>query len=264
MHIIAIGSLESLAKVRSRLPSPARFECLRPPIVGCLQERLASGTVDLLLIDLDRIAPGDEDTLIRSTAASACPVAVVFPEDPAKIRCLLRLVRHGAEPLVVAPPCSLEPRPSIDSLTADHRLADALTIRLLRTLVPRLNQLPPRIALHVGRAVLVPRAVETPKQLAGYCAMTRRSVDRWLIRVGMHSATSLLAAARVVHAYPAVIDGAIALATVAKGFGFGQRAALHRQWRAVTGSQIANARDFRCADVFLQQITSRILTDTDA
>jgi hypothetical protein len=151
---------------------------------------------------------------------------------PAVARRIATFSRAGSCWLILADsedsPAALR-RPLHQAATADFRL------QVVALLASPLLDAPPLLAFALTQEFLGPSTGIAGKQLALAAGMDRRSVERWLRRIGLGSPKVALSAAHLVRAFPRLIDPWVPLHVVAREHGFTSVRTLSRQCMLIFG-----------------------------
>lgn len=139
-------------------------------------------------------------------------------------RTVAQFVFHGTpnERSALARALLLAPDPTIGA-----RLVDALT--------PQIGQLPEVLAENVVAMLRGAIGAASPEELATQSAFARRTMDRWIARVGFTSARLLAAAARVARVYRAVVASDVPLKRLAAMVGYRSQRTLDQQLDVLVG-----------------------------
>ncbi len=107
---------------------------------------------------------------------------------------------------------------------------------LLRLLANPLLSLPGRVSGAIVDALAHPRVFADATGVALAAGLSRRSVDRWLTRAGITSASRLICAARLAHFFTYASSGLVARNTAASASGFQSGSQLRRYSRLIVGT----------------------------
>lgn len=86
------------------------------------------------------------------------------------------------------------------------------------------------------------RIVRSAAEYAGLSALTRRSVDRWLQRVGLSPAKWMVAAAQFLRAYPLILSPQLPFVAISRISGYGSVRALRHDGLVFTGRELVDLR----------------------
>lgn len=118
----------------------------------------------------------------------------------------------------------------------------AVPERILAVLRPRLRALPPAMASALEDLFRRPEAFSHVEGLARRAGLTRRSLDRWLLRAGLASAHVVLACARVARAYTVLCCTGRRIDAAIRVLGDRSSARLRRDVEIVTGGTVGMLR----------------------
>jgi hypothetical protein len=219
-----LGDIES-APVIGCLPT-AQLDRLAAAIRPCPVIRLSPfdivaaaprATDKCLFVDLDAIPRSDLDLVLRSRQASSRASVAYMPVTPANAAVVLRAVAAGFTEVIVP-----DSHDSAATLVSCVRSCEYRSIiaRVLARLAMRLDVMPSGLRAAIVVALAGPSVIRTVRQLCALAGMPRRSVDRWMHRVGIASANRLLAASKLIRLRTAARREHLSLSQAALTTGF--------------------------------------------
>lgn len=256
-------------------------------VAACLSEDLLTRL---------RVALGRDHTLVSVPTWSALAEllarrpfdAVVLEPAPLReeeVPGLLALLRRYPETPVVVYTCLTQPavratveivgtggyrrvvfRGSDDSPRRFRALLEDLAEDLWESVLfatwvsPRLAGVPRPLAGAVERLFRSPGQFRGVADLAGASGLARRTVERWLARVGIPQAKRLVTAARIERAHAALRGGGLTGSDVALRLRYGSTRAFSRQLRAVIGRPPSALRQVE-QPVLVSQLSRWVLTN---
>jgi len=234
-------SPQSLAHVQHAFPPP---HCVRNASTwGALVSDLHHRRCDVAIVDPcaggDHCAPGRLNALTHAMALVPCiPVIGYVSVTASAIRVVQTLVRSGAPEIVIRGVDD-----SLDAIAlAVHRAVAARGWgSVASTIEAPLQALPLPVVTAIQAAFTHPEQVRSVADLAAGARMTRRSLDRWLARVGFCPARTVLSCARVNAAFQLLAGGSIRVAEAALLVGYTSSRSLTRDLRAISGCPAAEA-----------------------
>jgi AraC-like DNA-binding protein len=234
-------SPQSLARVQHAFPPP---HCVgNAGTWAALVSELHHRRCDAAIVD--PCADGDHRAQVRLSSltqamalAPSIPVIGYVSVTASAIRVVQALVRSGALEIVIRGVDD-----SRDALAgAIHRaVATCGWGGVVNAVEAPLRALPFPVATAIQTAFTHPERVRAVSDLATAAGMTRRSLDRWLARVGFSSARTVLSCARVNAAFHLLAGGSTRVAEAALLVGYPSSRSLTRELRAITGCPASEA-----------------------
>jgi hypothetical protein len=236
----------------------AKQQVHRAESVRGLVWRVRRDEIDVVLLDPALAAEACADGCDELARLLDVPILICIPMDPRAVRASLPFVRAGAVDYLFYGADETE-----DALTvALHRATSArLESRLLEALSPRFGHLPSR--LRAGMRTLFDTRCALPSldDIASAAQMTRRSMDRWLMRIGLAPGRRLLNAARLLRSYHALVRSTLGARAIARHVGVRTVDAWTRQITDVSGLSPAAIRDNPAVERLVQRILPRLIRD---
>lgn len=221
---------------------------------SALHETVRNRPVDVAVIDPR--ATGVVETIEVQALLGrypTVPVVIYTTLTPETLMATVELAKHGVQHVVLRG-FDDEPRRFRDLLERlpAYRLADTV----LDGLAGQLGQGPPLLRRAVSRLFDTPHAFRDVSDLALAAGMTRRNLDRWLERLGLASARTLLLGARLTRALYYMRDPGFLLDDVTRKLGYASPRLFARQVRAVTGMTPSALRERMRPEDFTVQLTA--------
>jgi AraC-like DNA-binding protein len=189
--------------------------------------------VDVVVLEPTPLEPDELAPLLRLLASHpAVPVIVYTSVSPAAMRVTVELARRGVHHVVFR---GIDDAPGrFRALMQD--LADAAWRSSLWPWVEeRVARAPAPLERAVRELFTAPHRFGDVADLAGASGMTRRTVERWLTRVGIASPKLLVVSARVERAHHLMRSSSADVATVAQRLGYASPRLFARQVGLATG-----------------------------
>jgi AraC-like DNA-binding protein len=184
---------------------------------------------------------------------STVPVVLYTTLTPETLKATVELAKHGVQQVVIR---GFDDEPRRFRLLLDRLSAYELSDRLIEALVKPLSQIPVPLARALERLFRMPHTFQDVNDLAEAAGMSRRTLDRWLSRVGLAPARVVLIGARLVRAYHYMSDSGYLLEDVTKKLGYPSGRVFARQVRSFTGlTPSALRRKSPGPDQFMTQLT---------
>lgn len=217
--------------------------------------RLDDGAADTVLIDPSLVS--DDDTSRLRTALRDRPRCTVLytPLIPACVRRVADLSRQVELTVVMQTAYSGD----TELVRALSEAPPRLTLAFVRALRPYLDHLPAALnsvtldALH-GRA-----GDYTPTSLARRAGLTRRSVDRWLVRIGITSPRLLLLTPGVLRAAGLLQETLLPLRAIASHAGFRSTRLLEAHCHALLGRSAMSLRELPSSEDVVRRALRAVL-----
>lgn len=206
-----------------------------------LNALVRSRSVDVAVID-----PSVDGTLsieeVRTlfTRFPTLPIVVYTALTPDTMRATVELAKHGLQHVVLHK-FDDEPRRFRELL--ERQPAYAMSEGVLARLAEPLSEMPAPLSRAVVRLFETPTSFEDVEDLATAAGMTRRHVNRWLERVGLAPARTVIIAARLVRAYHYMRDPGYLLEDVVQKMGYSTHRMFIRQARELLGLTPTDVRD---------------------
>jgi len=225
----------SLAHVQHAFPPPHHVENAESWDLGLAA--LRDRECDLAIIDPctdgDHLAPDRLGALAAATQGIVpLPVIGYVSVTACAMRSVQALVQLGACEIVIR---GLDD--SIDALASTVRRAVATceSARVVTAVGTPWHALPAPVATAIRMAFHRPEQLRSVTDLATAARTTRRSLDRWLARVGLSPARTVLSCARVNAAFHLLASGQVRVAEAALQVGYASSRSLTRELFAITG-----------------------------
>ena len=184
------------------------------------------------------------------------PVIGYVAVTAAAIRATHALTKLGASDVLIR---GMDDGPAALSAALRSVVASTAANRLLRVASGAMASLPVAVARGVGEAFEHPERFHSVTQLAQASASTRRSLDRWLARVGMAPARTLLACARTHAAFNLLATGHVRVGAAAAQLGYPSTRALSRELHALTGHAARSIGTALSPDAIVTLLQHRIM-----
>lgn len=183
------------------------------------------------------------------------PIVVYTSLTPETLKATVELAKCGVQHVILRG-FDDEPRrvrELIERVPA-HQLGDIV----LRGMEPRLDGAPQLLRRAIGQLFDAPHAFHGVEDLAAAAGMTRRNLDRWLDRVGLASARTLILGARLTRAMHYMRDPGYLLDDITRKLGYASPRLFARQVRAATGLTPTMLREHVEPEKFMEQLTARL------
>ena len=229
------------------------------PAWSALSELLRRRPVDVVILEPSRAAPADISILLDLQAHHpAVPVVVYTTITAPAMRATVELARFGVRYVVFR---GFDDSPRRFRALLEDLSGDSWRSTLYASSVaPRLARVPTPIVRAVDRLFQHPDRFEDVADLARASGMTRRTVERWLVRAGIPSAKQLVVSARAERAYHLLRDSQLPVADVARRVGYQSARLFARQIRAATGYTPSVLRYALTAEEMLAHLDTRLQT----
>lgn len=186
---------------------------------------------------------------------TSLPVIVYMVLTPETLQAAVELAKYGVSHVVLRG-FDDDPRRFLELLKALP--ANRLIEIALRKLSPRLSEGPPLLHRAVARMFESPQAFQNVGDLAFAAGMTRRNLDRWLDRLGVASARTLILGARVTRAIYYLRDPGYLMGDITRKLGYDSPRLFARQVRAATGLTPSRLREYAEPEKLVEQLTARM------
>ena len=160
------------------------------------------------------------------------PVVVYTVLTPETLKATVELANWGVQHVVLR---GFDDEPRRFRRLLDRLPAYAMSDMVLTKLAESLAEAPGPLAAAVRRLFEAPHSFRYVRDLADAAGMTRRNLDRWLDRIGLAPARTLLVAARLVRAYHYTRDPGYLLGDVATKLGYSEPRIFAHHVKEATG-----------------------------
>jgi len=238
---IVLGSEHSLAVATNWAELRTTVQGVVADVV--VADPAASGTID----------PDSLETLRQSYPS--LPVILYTRLNPSSMKAVVRLAKAGIEHVVIAH-FDDEPGPFrelLESIPA-HVLGD----RMLRELAGPLSALTVVVVSGIDQLFRSPARFGDAQDLANAAGMNLRTLYRNLEPAGIHSARTLVVAARLLRAYSYLQDPGRSIKEVAAKTGYHSPWQLSQHMRDMTGHTTEHVRDALTGDELVSVLAERI------
>ena len=231
MHVVARLSDYLLAQLRAALAREHTLHAV--PNWGELYGVFRGSPVDVAVLEPAPVGPDELAPLLRLLASHpAVPVIVYTSVSPAAMRVTLELAQRGVHHVVFR---GIDDAPSrFRALMQD--LADSTwRSALFPWVAERVAHVPAPLERAVRELFNAPGQFADVTDLARAAGLTRRTVERWLTRVGIASPKLLVVSARVERAHYIMRSTNLDVSAVARRVGYASPRLFARQVALVTG-----------------------------
>jgi AraC-like DNA-binding protein len=254
MHVVARLSDYLLTQLRTALARDHTLHAV--PTWGDLGGVFRGRAVDVAVLEPTPVGPDELAPLLRLLASHpAVPVIVYTSVSPAAMRVTVELARRGVHHVVFR---GIDDAPGrFRALMQD--LADTSWRSTLWSWVERrVARAPAPLERAVRELFNAPHQFSDVSDLANASGLTRRTVERWLTRVGIASAKLLVVSARVERAHHLMRSSSSDVATVAERVGYSSPRLFARQVALVTGWPPTALRYAVTNDVLVARLTAAL------
>lgn len=206
--------------------------------------------IDALLVD-PAMSRGDGSVWPMLARYESLPLIIYSELDKNAILSVLAHNRVRVPLLVVR---NIEDSPSRFRSFLSSSLLGHLNHVILDRLTSSFGSLPPELAATVAFHFTAAEPGRTVQWMAETCGLSRRSVERWLVRVGLHSARLLALAPSMTRAYCYLRDGGYTVGDVAEKVGVSSRRTLLAEIHACVGTDSVPAIRGLTADAFVTAV----------
>jgi AraC-like DNA-binding protein len=252
MHVVARLSEYLLTQLRVALARDHTLVAV--PTWGELGAAFTGRLVDVIVIEPTPVTPEELAPLLTLLGRHASvPVIVYTSVSPAAMRVTVELAKRGVHHVVFR---------GIDDAPARFRalmqdLADASWQSSLWPWVQaRVARAPAPLERAARELFDAPHRFQDVGDLAAASGLTRRTVERWLARVGIASPKLLVVSARVERAHHLLRSSAADVGVVATRLGYASSRLFARQVMLATGRPPTALRYARTADELLGRLTA--------
>ncbi len=222
---------------------------------AALTALLRGGEVDLLIVDpavLDgTLAESIEQIIARHPLL---PAIIYTTLAPSAMRMVVRLARLGVQQVVLNR-FDDEPRRFLELI--ERAPAHPLAELMLQELASPLRALPVVVARAVEQLFRSPSRVRNTQELADLAGMSRRTLYRNMLPVGLQPRT-LIICARLVRAYTMLRGPGSRLKEIAGKLGYGDPGILSEQLRGWTGHAPREIRRALPPEMFVRVLAERV------
>jgi hypothetical protein len=236
MRIVAVVRPHCAMQMRAALRTGEQLIAVSDPASAVSGLRRAP---TVLLVDPSILQSGQTHSLIAEANSVGVPSVVYLGSECEAGGEVLSVISATRASLLTAGHLH-------DANLFRHRLdrlqAVAVTTEVLRRLAPRLRLLPAPLAHSIMMMFAIPGPNDSPKELAASSGMARRSIDRWIGRVGISSARLLVAAARLAGLHDAITTNGETIAAALRSGKLGSLVAVRRQCKTLCGYSLSDLR----------------------
>ena len=249
----------SLAQVQRAFPPPHYVDnaATWDSGIAALRDRQCDVAIIDPCTDGDHLAP-DRLTRLGVAMQGITPVPVIgyLSVTACAMRSVQTLVQLGASDIVIRGVDD-----SADALASKVRRAAATceSAHVVTAVGTPWHALPAPVATAIRMAFHRPEQLRSVTDLATAARTTRRSLDRWLARVGLAPARTVLSCARVNAAFHLLASGNVRVAEAALQVGYASSRSLTRELFAITGYPASAIRARLSRDELSAAIARRLL-----
>ena len=184
------------------------------------------------------------------------PVVIYTRLNPSSMKAIVRLAKSGIEHVVIAH-FDDEPRQFRELLESIP--AHSLGERMLRELAGPLSALPVVVVRGIDQLFRSPARFSGAQDLASAAGMNLRTLYRNLEPAGIHSARTLVVAARLLRAYAYLQDPGRSIKDVAAKTGYHSPWQLSQHMRDMTGFTTEHVRHALTGEALVALLVERIM-----
>ena len=211
---------------------------------------------DAVVLEPDLLAQTDFDHLVAAVGDTATPMVLYTSLSSATARRVVQLAERSTVELVFR---GVEDAPLIAHKLA-HLVNPSVPALLLNSAASRLRPVPEMLQI---AAVGLFGNGPLPRWVNGFAAATgmgRRTIDRWMFRIGMNGTAALLDTARLARIWEPLVEQKRSLIEIADEFGYGRLRPLLSHMRRLVdatpdqlGTSVSRAQ-------FAQRLAGKLLT----
>ncbi len=222
-----------------------------PEILAWLRRGGESGAV----IDPALMAPNEIEALLGLLTRADLPVLVYASLCEAGVDGAVQLARFSSAPVFFR-----ASEQSIDGVArALLSLARPAYLQRVRTAIrPKIDRLPRRLQAAVANIFTEPFVVATPASIARSAAVTRRSLDRWMVRVGLASPRVLVAIPPLLRALTLLWDTDLSVGRISQICGYRYRRQLQEHLMRITGTDAVSVRHHGDRDGIIDRLVKAL------
>lgn len=218
-----------------------------------LAEVVRTWPVDVAVIDPRADGKGGavelQELLRRYPSLPAVLYTALTPES---LKATVELAKGGVQHVVLR---GFDDEPRRFRELLERQPAYALSDSIVERLALPLATVPMPLSRAIGQLFRAPHTFHGVRDLADAAGMTRRSVDRWLDRVGLAPARTVVLGARLARAYYYMRDPGYLLEDVTKKLGYASHRLFARQVREVMGLTPSELRQRVEPEDFVMRLT---------
>ncbi|MDQ3698742.1 MAG: DNA-binding response regulator [Gemmatimonadota bacterium] len=183
------------------------------------------------------------------------PVVVYTTLTPEALQATVELAKYGVQHVVLR---GFDDEPRRFRALLERVPADAMSEQMLGLLAVALEGAPLPLVRAVERLFRTPHGFRDVEDLAVAAGLNRRSLDRWLDRIGVASAKSFVVGARMLRGYFYMRDTGYLLDDVAAKLGYPTARLFARQMRLATGLMPSTIRNRVEPEEFVANLAARL------
>lgn len=254
MKVYTLLPSDAQARLTAALGSPAAL--VRASDEDGLVTHIGTTTRGTVVIDPKLVSPTRLSDIVERLMTLESYVVVYTSLTPDGIQASLPFLRANRADVVL--------RGYDDSLLRLQQLlrtSERLTAgeRVIAGLERALVQLPSALKTAIGDMLTNEGAIDSTKRLAAAAHMTRRSLDRWMDKVGIASARLLVATPKVIRAFTDMRHSDLSVARMATRLGFSSSRPLEQHCWALLGVHANELRNGLTTDEVVSRVVERLL-----
>lgn len=220
---------------------------------GELVDAVRRRPVDVVVVDPLNGTDGLERLYAMMERFPTIPVVAYVTLTPEALRLTVELAHRGVRHVVLRG-FDDEPRRFRELLEALP--ARRLGWRALQSIAAELGSASPLLQRAFARLYESPHQFHGVDSLAQQAGMTRRTLDRWLMREGLASARVLIFAARLAQAYHYLGETGFLHEDVTRKLGYTSARVFARQVRVMMGLRPSTLREQLAPELFIEALTA--------
>jgi hypothetical protein len=222
-----------------RAATGTRGHIERTSVASFLLTLIASESWDAIIIDPEMVLDIELSELINQLSNCSHPLIIYTALSHVSASMIAALSAHCLAGVILR---DYDDSPDLLRNALTRLPIEFYGVQILERIAENVDCLPASLRRATTAAFCSAKLIRSPVEYAHLSGFSRRSVDRWLHRVGLRQAKRIVSAAQFLRALPLIQSPRIPFSAITRAAGYSSVRTLAHHAIALTGSELANLR----------------------
>ncbi len=233
MRLLAYLPQIALARLRLILSPEDAIDSVSDPFFFFKQ--MEKGGWDLILVEPEMVNDTESPEFLRRLSKCSRPIIFYTALSRVSASAIASISAHCLAGVVLR---GYDDSPDLLRNALAKVPLEFFGAQMVERLGSRVDALPTSLSRATTAAFCSTKLMRSATEYAALSGMSRRSVDRWLRRVGLSPSKWIVGAAQFLRAYPLVQSPAVPFIAVSRASGYGSVRSLRLNALALTGNEL--------------------------